>query len=96
LQYVEEHWQFAQQLNPVRRSGFSEETQYENIKAIDSNMILFGSHNGRLFEIRHSDPNEYEQMKKELLVPYQQACYQKTLKEVFGLAAIDQFDPALY
>lgn len=60
-----------------------EESQQDFVKAIDSNGILFGYKDGRFFEMRYSDQDEYEQMKKELLIPYQQARQQKIFQKTF-------------
>jgi hypothetical protein len=60
------------------------ETQADFVKAIDSNAILFGRKEGRLFEMHYADSAEYARMKRELLIPYQQAQYLKMVEVVFG------------
>lgn len=84
LRLAEARWQSDLQHNQTGETVFpGEENWRDFVKAIDSNSILFGCKNGHFFEKHYSDQNEYEQMKNELLLPYQRAQYQKNLREAF-------------
>ncbi|MDP2177643.1 MAG: hypothetical protein Q8K19_03950 [Methylicorpusculum sp.] len=62
---------------------FPEDKQQDFVKAIDSNCILFGCKDRRLFQMCYSDRDEYEQKKSELLMSYQHALHQKMVEDVF-------------
>ncbi len=82
--YAEGFWTSAERTkNRLKTEFLEEEYQYSFVKAIDSNGILFGYKDGHFFETSYSDQDEYEQMKKELLIPYQQASHQKILRKTF-------------
>ena len=84
LRLAEERWQSDLQHNQSGEKVFpGEENRHDFVKAIDSNNILFGCKNRHFFETHYSNQNEYEQMKNELLLPYQRAQYQKKLREAF-------------
>lgn len=82
--FAEGVWETTQRLKDMmKKLNPDEESQQDFVKAIDSNGILFGYKDGRFFEMRYSDQDEYEQMKKELLIPYQQARQQKIFQKTF-------------
>ncbi len=76
-------WNSTERHKDKLEKRYPEDSQCDFVKAIDSNNILFGYKDGHLFEMHFSDQDEYEQMKKELLIPYQQASHQKILRKTF-------------
>lgn len=93
LRLAEDKWQSNVQNNQSGETAFpGEESLRDFVKAIDSNNILFGCKNGQFFEKHYSNQNEYEQMKNELLLPYQRAQYQKTFGKHFCLRQADTLD----
>lgn len=82
--YAEGFWESVERSKDKLKKLFpEEENQHDFVKAIDSNGILFGYKDGQFFEMHYSDQDEYEQMKKELLIPYQQARQQKVFQQTF-------------
>ena len=76
--FAEGFWESSERhKDRMKKLDPEEDNQQDFVKAIDSNGILFGHKDGRFFEMSYSDQDEYEQMKKELLIPYQQARQQK-------------------
>ncbi len=81
--FAEGFWKSTERHKDKLEKWYPEESQYEFVKAIDSNSILFGYKDGHFFEMRFSDQDEYEQMKNELFIPYQQARWHKIFQQTF-------------